>query len=277
MRLAQGSIPSVAKRTQVIYTTHAPLFVGLDRFDQIRILRKQDGQPERPKITVVSQATLADVAEDLWNLAGQPQQKFTPKSLRTRMQTLMTPWMNEGFFADVVVLVEGEGDRSAILAVADSMGHDLSAMGVAIVPCMGKPNMDRAALVFKRLEIRSYLIWDNDKRASGSNNDASANRRLLKLVGAQEEDWPAGAWDTHACFDCNLEDMLRLELSEPIFDQILTETSEEYQIKRESALKNSIVLRRVIEEAAAQGHHSETLGKIVEKIAAACGEIVTPA
>ena len=31
----------------------------------------------------------------------------------------MTPWMGEGFFADVVVLVEGEDDRAAILGYAN--------------------------------------------------------------------------------------------------------------------------------------------------------------
>ena len=41
----------------------------------------------------------------------------------------MTPWMNEGFFADVVVLVEGEGDRSVIHATAQADGVDLGRHG----------------------------------------------------------------------------------------------------------------------------------------------------
>ncbi len=31
LNLAEGALPGVAKNTQVIYTTHSPLFVGLDR------------------------------------------------------------------------------------------------------------------------------------------------------------------------------------------------------------------------------------------------------
>ena len=32
LNLAKGAIPGVAENTQVIYATHSPLFVGLDRF-----------------------------------------------------------------------------------------------------------------------------------------------------------------------------------------------------------------------------------------------------
>ena len=92
--LASGSIPGVAKNTQVIYTTHAPLFVGLDRFDQIRMLRKVTHQSGAPKITTVVENPLSMVADKLWELDGRPAAKFTPDSLRPRLQAIMTPWMN---------------------------------------------------------------------------------------------------------------------------------------------------------------------------------------
>ena len=163
LKLAQGEIPGVAERTQVIYTTHAPLFVGLDRFDQIRVLRKSAGEQGMPRVTVVSEVALKNIAEELWELDGRRRDRFTAASLRARLQSVMTPWVNEGFFADAVVLVEGEGDQAAILAVAKSLGHDLSSMGIAVVPCGGKSCMDRPAMVFRNLGIRSYLVWDNDR------------------------------------------------------------------------------------------------------------------
>ena len=51
----------------------------------------------------------------------------------------MTPWMSEGFFADVAVLVEGEDDRAAILGVAKSKGIDLESSGIAVIPAAEKP------------------------------------------------------------------------------------------------------------------------------------------
>jgi len=172
--------------------------------------------------------------------------------------------MNEGFFGDVVVLVEGEGDRAAILAVAESMGHELESMGICVVPCMSKNNLDRPAVVFRNLGIRTYLVWDNDRHVQDPNPEE--NKRLLRLVGAAEEEWPAGVWDTHACLDCNLECMLRQEISDVVFDGLLEQARGEFRMKREQALKNPFVLRRVIEDAAKQGRSSITLKAIVEKI-----------
>ena len=110
LRLAEGTIPGVAGRTQIVYATHSPLFVGTDRFDQIRLARKVDAGENQPKKTELVSTTLDRVAEELWNVNGQHGARFTGDTLRARLQAIMTPWMNEGFFADVAVLVEGEDD-----------------------------------------------------------------------------------------------------------------------------------------------------------------------
>ncbi len=264
LKLAEGEVPGVAERTQVIYTTHAPLFVGLDRFDQVRVLRKVSREPGRPKMTEVSVASLEAVARELWELGGRRGDEFTPDSLRARMQGVMTPWMNEGFFADLVVLVEGEGDQAAIQAVAELLGHDLSAQGIAVVPCRGKTQLDRPAVVFRQLGIQSYVIWDND-RPGGKTEE---NRALLRLVRAEEEDWPAGVWEAHACLDGNLESLLREEITPPIFDQAVTKASAAHQIGAAHASKNPLILSTVIRAADALGGRSHTLRGIVERIVA---------
>ena len=62
LNLETGAIPGVAKSTQVIYATHSPLFVGLDRFDQIRVLRKVPGEDSKPMTTRLKKADLETVA-----------------------------------------------------------------------------------------------------------------------------------------------------------------------------------------------------------------------
>ena len=99
LRLASGAIPGVAKKTQVMYTTHSPLFVGLDRFEQLRLLRKEDHAAGLPRITKVTKAGLEGIAGELWTAGGQQGPRFTAETLRPRLQALMTPWVNEGFFA----------------------------------------------------------------------------------------------------------------------------------------------------------------------------------
>lgn len=264
LKLAVGAIPGVARSTQVIYTTHEPLFVGLDRFDQVRLLRKVTEEAGRPKVTKVCKGPLSDVAEVLWKLDGQQGDKFTAESLRPRLQAIMTPWMNEGFFADVVVLVEGEGDRAAILAAAEALGHDLESMGICVVPCMSKNNLDRPAVIFRQFGIRTYLVWDNDKDAKEPKPED--NKRLLRLVGAPEEDWPIGVWDTHACHDCNLERTLREELTPVVFDELLAQAQVEFRMARDQARKNPFVSRYILKEASRKQHASTSLNATVEAI-----------
>lgn len=159
-KLATGTIPGVAKTTQVLYTTHSPLFVGLDRFDQISLLRKKDYIDGKPRITKVTKTALDSVADQLWIANGKLGEKYTADSLRPRLQAILTPWVNEGFFADVVVLVEGEDDRAAILGAAKSMGQDFDSNGISIIPCTGKSNLDRPLVIFRQFGIPVYVVWE---------------------------------------------------------------------------------------------------------------------
>ena len=40
LQLAEGTLPGVAEKTQIIYCNHSPLFVGIDRINEIRLLKK---------------------------------------------------------------------------------------------------------------------------------------------------------------------------------------------------------------------------------------------
>ncbi len=267
LKLSQGQIPGVAKRTQVIYSTHSPLFVGLDRFEQIRLLRKFDGVAGKPRVTKAIGAELNAVAVEIWGAAGSQGSKYTADTLRPRLQAVMTPWVNEGFFADVAVLVEGENDRAAILGMAASMGHNFDGDGIAVIPCMGKNNLDRPLVIFRHLGIPVYVIWDGDKGDTDAKPED--NRRLLRLLKQPEEDWPSGVKDCHACFEVNLETTLKNEIGEELFDRLLSEAQTHFSIqKKKDALKNPVVLQRIVRKASDEGRTSATLKGIVEKIIA---------
>lgn len=267
LQLACGTIPGVAGRTQIVYATHSPLFVGTDRFDQIRLARKVAAPEARPKVTKLVWTTLNKVADRLWELSGQRGTPFTGDTLRARLQAIMTPWMNEGFFADIVVLVEGEDDRAAILGMVSFMGRDLEGDGFAVIPCMGKSNLDRPAAVFHELGIPTYIIWDGDEGENGARPED--NRYLLRLVGHAEEDWPQAVRERYACFKRNLEQTLRDEIGAELFDRLVSEVGTSLGIsKRELALKNPVVLQQVITRANEVGQSSSTLRSIVDRIVA---------
>lgn len=222
LELASGGVPGVAENTQVIYSTHSPLFVDIQRFDQVRRFHKVLTQDDIPKETKIKFATLDEIARIIEQADQQPEGTYTAETLQPRLQALMTPWMGEGFFAELVVLVEGEEDRAVIIGTARMFQTvkgqyiDMETMGISIIPCMGKNNLDRPTSIFRSLGIPTYTIWDSDCQkgtASKQSKSKESNHRLLRLCGASVEDWPENSSSCFACFkvDMGTTCVVRLE------------------------------------------------------------------
>ena len=264
LKLAMGSIEGVAECTQIIYSTHSPLFVDIERADQVRVLRKVREENNKPKQTKVVYTTLDEVAKSIKEVRRKPGD-YSSNDLRGSLQTLMTPLMNEGFFADIAVLVEGPEDRAAILGVAASLGHDLESIGISVIPCTGKGSLDTSAVIFRRLQIPIYVIWDSDYGKEGSQK---LNRRLLSLFDRREEDWPEEVTEQFACFKHDLNKTLHSEIDEQLFDDILASVCERLGFEEKYAVRKPQVIQEIINEARGQGKSSKTLENIISQIIA---------
>lgn len=272
-RLSCSGITGVASATQVIYSTHSPLFVDIENFACVRRLTKSISEAGRPKVTKVRSCTLDDVAKELQRAQDTPDQvTFTGPSLKPRMQALMTPWMNEGFFADVVVLVEGETDRAAIIGAASARNLDLESKGVAIIPCGGKDSIDRPLLVFSGLGIPTYVVFDADAGCDRKDQASAArtNRVLQRMFGvANPKDFPetcvSGAY---AVFQSDLNTILRHAVGEEIYmTKVWTEFQQDRGYPRLThAEKAPFFITRVLSVAKNAGIEVKELNAIVDKV-----------
>jgi predicted ATP-dependent endonuclease of OLD family len=173
--------------------------------------------------------------------------------------------MNEGFFADVVVLVEGEDDRAAILGVAAARGHDFDAKGIAVIPCGGKTNIDRPLLIFSSFGIPTYVVWDSDE----SKKDGEAvNKRLLRILGAPEEPWPSSVAPNYTCFRDKLETTLESELGTDRYPAYIRAAQTALGISTSQAMKTPAAFTEIIRAAGEQGRTSATLDAAVTRIVA---------
>lgn len=262
-QLATRGIEGVTQNTQIIYTTHSPLLVDLQRFHQIRLLRKEKVEDGKPKQTKVFQATIQEVTQVIKKAHGVAG-NYLPEGVHARSQALMTPWTNEGFFANVVVLVEGEDDRAAILGMAKAMGYEFESMDIAVIPCMGKKNLHKAAAIFMALKIPTYVVWDSDE---GKKTKSEDNRCLLCLFDAPLEDYPGKVTENFACFKRDMDTTLRQELTPDTYDSLLEQCMGNFgydDIKQ--ARKNPLVVKTIIEEASKIGKDCTTLKQIVTAV-----------
>jgi hypothetical protein len=269
--LADGSIVGVARRTQVVYCTHSPLFVEISSFDNLRRFHKvpNPADPAKPLVTSVRSATIAEVAATLGAIQDiPPRAPFTGESLLSRLIPLMGPLVNEGFFGDAVVLVEGEEDRAAVLGCALLADIDLEAKGVAVVPCGGKTNLDKPLIIFQRLGIPTFVVFDSDS-AKGAEGHPAANRSLQRLVGLSEvQDFPeTQVSDSFAVFDPELTRVLRDRCGEDLYSGTVERFQNEFGYANGDACRKSPrFVRELLAECQRRGEGCAELTEVVRRI-----------
>jgi len=263
LQLAESGLEG-GERVQITYSTHSPLFVGIERFDKIRLFKKEKRVEDLPKETRVKFVTMAQIAEKLEEAKGSPNGSFTASSLRARLTNVMTPWVNEGFFANVVGLVEGESDQCAILEVAKQIGVDFEKDGISVIPVRGKNSLANPYLIFTELGISTYIVFD-----CGSKKADRHSKLLLKLCGCPEEELPKTIIkDNMACFEDDLEAILREEIGEELYSQLLEQYTDEFGYDAKRGEKNPLVTSKIIEEAYKRGKKIVTLENIVNSLVA---------
>lgn len=250
---------------QIIYTTHSPHFVGIDRLDQIRLVKKVAGGQDAPMVTRIHNTTLDYVARRLTNMPDHGVE--TTEALERRLRVIMSPVMNEGFFAKAVVLVEGEGDRAALLGIVRAVGPSFEECGISVIPCGGKTNMDKPAVIFQQLEIPVYAVWDVDQKKS--NPKPKPNRILLSVMGQHPVDWPSGVNGTYACLEDDLGDTIKRDMG-PKFDTYHMQCMREMAVSGSDVLKKPHAIAYLIDAATGDGVPCSVLEKIVQKIVDLC-------
>jgi len=141
------SLAEVAKDFQVIVTTHSPLFFSAKNTKTFAKLIKSRG---RNGIVPFSELISVDLEKDL--------------SVKDEFQILCYENNNVAFFANSVVLVEGDSDVAALkhLACILNSAWDFDKGKVRMVKVGGKGNFLRYIDFFKRFRIETLVLADLD-------------------------------------------------------------------------------------------------------------------
>lgn len=167
--------------TQVFYTTHSPNFLSTGSFNEIFLIRK-NGEAG----TYIKYADIGDFIEDFRIRIG----------VKTNYEDLMlhyrnayentgdTQKANEGFFANKIILVEGQSESLILPLFFEKKGFDHIKEGISIVRCGGKNEIDRFYRLYTEFGIPVYVIFDGDfhlDKGSEKEGNVSMNRRILSL------------------------------------------------------------------------------------------------
>ncbi len=177
---------------QVIFSTHSPLLVDVTYFDEI--IRCENPEPKAGEVVkpgrarrfqLPMQAMIEDITERYPSLKG----KVTDGSMREQYAHAYTLSRNEGFFAKRLILVEGPTETYSLPIYAAALGHDLDALGISVVECGNKAQIDRLYRIFNEVGIACYVMFDFDRDNADKERVRESNE-LLTLVGAATVDKP---------------------------------------------------------------------------------------
>lgn len=271
LQLADRPGVGLGASNQIIYTTHSPYFLDLYRFDQIRIVRKAPSPDSIVPQSIVTAFTLEQAAQELAKACNAEPANFTGETFRARAVSVMNTIVNEGFFADVVVVVEGQSEVGTLWKLQEIMNKNWSQLGIAIVPAGGKNNIDRPTVIFRGLNIPTYFIFDADSQLTDTKkreNAKECNHRYLRLAGVSTEDFPdTQVNETWAVFNENLEKMFKEALGDEDFQVIRHEVASELGYDDASrVLKNIEGAVRFVERLYDDKKRLPILEQIVEAV-----------
>ncbi len=174
--------------SQVIISTHSPWFVSGKGFEDVRMVRKEDGSPS----SSIYHMSFEDIIEALAEATDERPTK--PEGALAKVHQALQPALNEMFFTRRLILVEGLEDKAYLesyFILLDKL-DEFRRLGCHIVPTNGKSKLLRPLVISKHMKIPTYLIFDADTDKFEENGrrikHEKDNKALLNLVGKAEKD-----------------------------------------------------------------------------------------
>ena len=173
---------------QVIVTTHAPLFVSGQGFEDVRMIRKDTGQ----RHSAVSHMSFDEIAQAVAVATGA--QPAKPEGTLAKIHQALQPSLNEMFFTRRLILVEGLEDVAYLWSYLHLLGKEdeFRRLGGHIVAANGKSELLQPLVIARHMRIPTYVIFDADADKPDKNGSRAKhekdNRALLVLLGKGGDD-----------------------------------------------------------------------------------------
>ncbi len=260
---------------QVILSTHSPYFLDIEHYEDVRIVRKQMRECDVAAATEVTKLSFEAIRDDWARCCALDPSKVTKTTLSARLRKPFLTAASEGFFADVVVLVEGSGDAALLSRVAERKRVDWAALGLVVIPTNGKANLGAPWLVFRTLGIPTYVVFDGDVQHRGAKPDIEKasikHNEFLQLAGGVESPVPfpvTCAGSTFSCQEGELESECKIALDEKAWDDARTAAAGEVDCNVTEVLNNATATALFVDHVYDNGHSLPFAEKIVDAITA---------
>ena len=282
--LAETFFRLANEKSQIVLCSHSPYFVPSDNITALRIVREHG----LPSESLVSQVSYEDISTRLNTVESKP---TTPSALVAKVSPALSPELNEMFFSQKVIFVEGIEDVSILTTYLHLMGryNEFRRQGCHIVPVHGKSEIVRPLCIAQLLKIPVFVLIDGDANkqaeyeAIKDDTDESKVKRATHLfseIAKHKKDnasiltlceqshllnWPT---EDHVFFPnitiwkSNITDTLKSELGDK-WEEHKNKAAEKYG-RAKGLTKNPLAVSDALESAWNDNLKSPSLIKMIE-------------
>lgn len=175
---------------QILVTTHSPLFLSGDGFENTRVVRAPNNQEGSAVNSLLFESLCRRIRE-----ARGDDQRRPIGGMVAKIHQALQPNIAEMFFARVPVLVEGLEDVSYIATALHLTGRwsEFRRIGCHLIPVNGKDKLIQPLATAVELGMSVFTIFDADgnvEREDHRNNHERDNRAIIRLLGGRHNEFP---------------------------------------------------------------------------------------
>ncbi|WP_454711344.1 AAA family ATPase [Cupriavidus nantongensis] len=251
---------------QILVTTHSPLFVTGDGFENARIVQQRN----RDAGSQVKALTFANLCARVRAVLGDDVRRPTA-GLVAKIHQALQPGISEMFFARIPVLVEGLEDVSYItteLHLANRWS-EFRRLGCHLIPVNGKDKLIQPLAIAVELGLPVFVVFDADgdtQRPEHRVKHERDNRALLTLLDHPHQLFPDACifGANHAIWPTNLGSVVKADFAEQ-YEPLVNATRARYG--NEGGLdKQDLFIADWLSAAREEGHSSPTLQQLCTAI-----------
>lgn len=179
------------QNNQIMVTTHSPLFVSGQGFEDTRVIRRIN----QANGSRAAHCKFAQLSSRLREARGMEERPPTQGALAKIHQELQ-PHIAEMFFTRVPILVEGLEDVAYLTTQLhlDGNWNEFRRLGCHFVPVNGKNYLLQPLAVSKLLSLPVFTVFDadgNSEHAEHRIKHEKDNSALIHLLGIEAEAFPS--------------------------------------------------------------------------------------
>jgi len=251
---------------QILVTTHSPLFVCGEGFEDTRLVRRANTNTG----STVNALTYQNLCNRIRSALGEGLQRRT-EGLVAKIHQALQPGIAEMFFTRIPVIVEGLEDVSYITTELHLSGlwSEFRRLGCHLIPVNGKDKLIQPLAIAIEFALPAFVVFDADGNTTRQDYRAMHerdNRALISLLGAAHQPFPDNnvVERNYAIWATNLTATVKADFGAD-YERVTNAARGSYA--QEGGLeKNDLFIAEWLSQARRENLFSPTLGMLCNSI-----------